>query len=104
MTDILVNQTFRHAGGALASFEDIHVRARGSLVDIVVEETDRYGLVSLYLPPGTYDWYALGYTVPFDVVAPEEFEGDVTEIVDIVLGELEPPVPLSNLYANAKAG
>lgn len=77
MVDVLVREVFRHENGLLAEFTNVKITARNDLTVLHDLVTDDYGTVSIYLPPGEYDWLVLGARTPFDVtsaVAPSDDE------------------------------
>jgi hypothetical protein len=68
MTDILVYEVFRNANGSLATQTNVKITARNSATVLFDLTTDGLGTVSIYLPPGQYDWLVRGDRTPFDVI------------------------------------
>jgi hypothetical protein len=68
MADVLIQRTFRHAGGALARGVDVAITERDSDIVLMTVTTDSLGTVSFYIEPGSYDFTYAGARVPFDAI------------------------------------
>jgi hypothetical protein len=75
MTDILVRETFRYKGGALAKNLSVDITARGSDTVLQTVTTDSLGTVEFYIAPGSYDFKVFGQRREFDAVDPTGPQG-----------------------------
>lgn len=69
MTDVLIRETFRHKGGALATATSIDVTARGGDAPLQTLVTNDLGSVSFYIAEGQYDFRVFGARIPFDAIS-----------------------------------
>jgi hypothetical protein len=89
MADVLIQRTFRHAGGQLATNVTVDVVARDGNVVLDTETTNELGTVSFYIAPGQYDFKAFGARIPFDAIDAET-AGAATAAITAHIAALDP--------------